>query len=51
MSQSLQGKRVAILATDGFEEAELSSPRAALQEEGVEVDVVSPKKAEMGNHA
>ncbi|MWJ26922.1 DJ-1/PfpI/YhbO family deglycase/protease [Halomonas sp. ZH2S] len=44
MSQSLQGKRVAILATDGFEEAELSSPRAALQKEGVEVDVVSPKK-------
>ena len=37
MNQALNGKRVAILATDGFEESELSVPRAALQKEGVEV--------------
>ncbi|WFE73144.1 type 1 glutamine amidotransferase [Halomonas sp. M1] len=43
MNQALNGKRVAILATDGFEESELSVPRAALQKEGVDVHVVSPE--------
>ena len=43
MNQALNGKRVAILATDGFEESELSVPRAALQKEGVEVHIVSPE--------
>ncbi len=28
-SQALNGKRVAILATDGFEESELSVPKAS----------------------
>lgn len=39
----LKGKRVAILATDGFEEDELFKPLAALKKEGAEVDVVSYK--------
>lgn len=43
MNQALQGKRVAIVAADGFEESELSSPRAALQDAGVEVDIVTPE--------
>ncbi|OAZ99079.1 type 1 glutamine amidotransferase domain-containing protein [Halomonas sp. G11] len=43
MNQALTGKRVAILATDGFEESELSVPRAALQKNGVEVHVVTPE--------
>ncbi|MCS2609204.1 type 1 glutamine amidotransferase domain-containing protein [Halomonas dongshanensis] len=42
MSQVLNGKRVAILAADGFEESELSSPRAALQGQGVETHVITP---------
>jgi hypothetical protein len=42
MKQALNGKRVAILAAAGFEESELSVPRAALQKEGVEVHVISP---------
>ncbi|SDG34248.1 protease I [Onishia taeanensis] len=42
MAQQLNGKRVAILATNGFEESELSSPRAALQSQGVEVHVITP---------
>lgn len=42
MAQQLNGKRVAILAADGFEEAELSSPRAALQGQGVETHVITP---------
>jgi protease I len=38
----LTGKKVAILATDGFEQDELLSPRKALEEAGAETEVVSP---------
>src|SRR5580704_8787497 len=40
---SLQGFRVAILVTDGFEQVELERPRRALQEAGAETVVASPK--------
>ena len=40
---SLQGLRVAILVTDGFEQVEVEKPRAALDEAGAETVVVSPK--------
>ena len=36
-------KRIAILATDGFEESELKSPKEAMENEGFEVDIVSLK--------
>lgn len=39
--KSLVGKKVAILATDGFEQSELTSPRDALIDAGAEVDIVS----------
>jgi protease I len=39
----LSGKKVAVLATDGFEQSELQKPVAALQEAGATVEVVSPK--------
>ena len=39
---SLDGRTVAILATDGFEQSELLSPRDALREAGATVHVVSP---------
>lgn len=39
----LNGRRVAILATDGFEQAELLEPREALREAGADAQVVSPK--------
>ena len=39
----LQGKKVAILATDGFEESELSRPYDAVKNEGATVHIVSPK--------
>jgi protease I len=42
-SQNLQGIKVAILATDGFEQAELLKPREALQQAGAQTSVVSPK--------
>ncbi|PMR72122.1 type 1 glutamine amidotransferase domain-containing protein [Billgrantia endophytica] len=44
MSQKLNGKKVAILATDGFEESELSEPRAALERFGATVHVIAPGK-------
>jgi len=40
---NLSGKRVAILATDGVEQAELTEPRQALKDAGARPMVVSPK--------
>lgn len=42
MAGKLQGKKVAILATDGFEQSELTEPKRALEQEGAHVDVISP---------
>jgi protease I len=39
---ALQGMRVAILATDGFEQAELLEPRMALDHAGASTFVISP---------
>ncbi len=38
----LSGLHVAIMATDGFEESELTEPLRALREAGAQVDVVAP---------
>jgi protease I len=44
MSDQLQGKRVAILvANEGVEQVELTSPLAALREAGAEVDLLAPE--------
>ncbi|MDB5441638.1 MAG: type 1 glutamine amidotransferase [Phenylobacterium sp.] len=40
--ERLQGCRVAVLATDGFEQVELEQPVAALRRAGAEVEVVAP---------
>lgn len=42
--QALQGIRVAILATDGVEDAELRQPRAALEEAGARTVLFAPKQ-------
>lgn len=42
-SDILNGFTVAILVTDGFEEVELTGPRAALDEAGARTMIVSPK--------
>jgi len=51
---NLKGKKVAILATDGFEQVELLEPRKALDEAGATTKVVSPankkKKVKGWNH-
>lgn len=41
---ALSGKKVAIITENGFEEAELTSPKKALEEAGATVQIVSPQK-------
>ncbi len=41
---SLTGKKIAILATDGFEQSELLDPQRALQDAGAETRIVSLKR-------
>jgi protease I len=43
--QSLKGKRVAVLMTDGVEQIEYTSPRSFLEEHGAQVVLLSPKAA------
>ncbi len=45
MSHDLNGKRVAILATDGFEQSELQEPKRLLESWGAIVKVVAPGDA------
>lgn len=47
MAGNLQGRRVAILATDGFEQVELTEPRKALDEAGAITHVIAPKSGEI----
>jgi len=47
MDGQLKGKKVAILATDGFEQSELFKPKQALEDAGAEVTVVSLKSGEI----
>jgi protease I len=42
MAQQISGKRVAALATNGFEQDELTGPKQALEAAGATVHVVSP---------
>ncbi|WP_334055940.1 type 1 glutamine amidotransferase domain-containing protein [Polaribacter sp. P097] len=45
--ENLNKKRVAILATNGFEESELREPKKALLEAGADVDIVSLESGEI----
>lgn len=45
--QNINGMRVAILATDLFEESELTEPKKALEQAGAQVDVISPHDGEI----
>lgn len=44
MARTVEGKKVAILTENGFEEVELTSPKKALEEAGAIVHIVSPQK-------
>jgi protease I len=43
----LDGKRVAVLVENGFEQVELTSPVEALREEGADVTIVSPRSGKV----
>jgi protease I len=43
----ISGKRIAISAADGFEQAEREVPQRKLKEAGAAVDVVSPKEGQI----
>ena len=47
MTNELEGKRVAILVADGFEQVELTGPREALQKAGAKTEIVSPAKGQV----
>lgn len=47
MASNLKGKKIAILATDGFEQVELTEPRKALDEAGAATVVIAPKSGEI----
>ena len=47
MAGPLDGKKILILATNGFEQAELEVPRDKLKTAGAKVDVVSPEQGEI----
>ena len=44
---SLNGMTIAILATDGFEQVELTEPRKALEQAGAATEIVSPKQGKV----
>lgn len=46
-NKSLEGMRVAILATDGVEDAELSEPRKALEQAGAQMTLIAPKEGKI----
>jgi protease I len=47
MNKSLKGKRVAILATDGFEQMELTEPKKNLEDAGAKTEIISIKTGEI----
>ena len=47
MASKLKGKKIAILATDGFEQVELAEPRKALEEAGAATVLIAPKPGEI----
>ena len=47
MAHDLSGKKIAILATDGFEQSELAEPKRALEQAGATVHIVAPKTGEI----
>jgi protease I len=44
MQQQLDGCRVAILVTDGFEQVEMTEPRKALDQAGAQTELIAPEK-------
>ncbi|MBA1230212.1 type 1 glutamine amidotransferase [Pseudomonas viridiflava] len=47
MSNALNGKRIAILVTDGFEQVELTGPKQALEQAGATVEILSSQDGQV----
>lgn len=47
MAQSLNGKKVAILVENGFEQIELTEPKRALEAAGAKTQIVSPQTGQV----
>jgi len=47
MNHDLDGKRIAILVADGFEESELIEPKKALEKAGARAEIISPAKGKV----
>lgn len=47
MTQKLNGKKVAILVDNGFEQVELTEPKQALEEAGAQTQIVSPQQGKV----
>jgi protease I len=47
VSNTLKGKKIAILVADGFEQIELTGPKEALEAAGAEIEIVSPAEEEV----
>ena len=47
METKLEGKKVAILVTDGFEQVEMTKPKKALEDAGAETKIVSLKSGKI----
>lgn len=47
MAKQLEGKRVAILVENGFEQVEMTEPRKALENAGAKTDLISPQIAQV----
>lgn len=50
MGKRLEGCRIAVLLSDGFEQVELTEPMKALREQGAMVHLVSPNKTTVQGH-
>jgi protease I len=47
MADSLNGKKIAIIATNGVEQVELENPRQAVEEAGAETELLSPEDGQI----
>lgn len=47
MANNLEGKKIAIVVTDGFEQVELTEPKKALEEAGAETHLIALKDGEV----
>jgi deglycase len=47
MANELEGKRIAIIATDGVEQSELTEPRKAVEEAGATAELISLEEGEI----